>query len=35
MIGTAWHSRRLYLLDDDASSSSISWTSLLSSYFTT
>ena len=35
MIGTAWHSRGLYLLDDDTSSSSISRTSLLSSYFTT
>ena len=35
MIGTARHSRGLYLLDDDTSSSSISRTSLLSSYFTT
>ncbi|TYK08586.1 Retrovirus-related Pol polyprotein from transposon TNT 1-94 [Cucumis melo var. makuwa] len=35
MIGTTWHSRGLYLLDDDAYSSSISRTSLLSSYFTT
>ncbi|TYK26198.1 Retrovirus-related Pol polyprotein from transposon TNT 1-94 [Cucumis melo var. makuwa] len=34
-IDTAWHSRRLFLLDDDTSSSSISRTSLLSSYFTT
>ncbi|TYK29238.1 Beta-galactosidase [Cucumis melo var. makuwa] len=35
MIGTARHSMGLYLLDDDASSSSISKTSLLSSYFST
>ncbi|KAA0048807.1 Beta-galactosidase [Cucumis melo var. makuwa] len=35
MIGTARHSRELYLLDDDTSSSSISRTSLLSLYFTT
>ena len=35
MIGTARHSRGLYLLDDDTSSSSIPRTSLLSSYFTT
>ena len=35
MIGTARHNRGLYLLDDDASSSSIPRTSLLSSYFTT
>ena len=35
MINTAWHNRDLYLLDDDASSSNISRTSLLPSYFTT
>ncbi|KAA0065525.1 kirola-like [Cucumis melo var. makuwa] len=35
MISTARHSRGLYLLDDNASSSRISRTSLLSSYFTT
>ena len=35
MIETAEHSRGLYLLDDGASSSSTSRTSLLSSYFTT
>ena len=35
MIGTARHSRGLYLLDDDTSSNSISITSLLSFYFTT
>ncbi|KAL0557503.1 hypothetical protein IC582_006047 [Cucumis melo] len=35
MIGTAQHSRGLYLLNDDTSSSSTSRTSLLSSYFTT
>ena len=35
MIGTARHSRGLYLLDDDTSSSSISRISLLSFYFTT
>ena len=32
-IGTAWHSKGLYILDDDTSSSSISRTSLPSSYF--
>ncbi|KAA0062000.1 Integrase, catalytic core [Cucumis melo var. makuwa] len=35
MIATAQHSRELYLLDDDTSSSCISRTSLISSYFTT
>ncbi|TYK29954.1 reverse transcriptase [Cucumis melo var. makuwa] len=35
MIGPTQHNRGLYLLDDDASSSSISRMSLLSSYFTT
>ncbi|KAA0060328.1 kirola-like [Cucumis melo var. makuwa] len=35
MIGTARHNRGLYLLDDNASSSSISRTSLSSSYFST
>ena len=35
MIGPTKHNRGLYLLDDDASSSSISRTSLLSSYFST
>ena len=35
MIGTTQHNKSLYLLDDDASSSNISKTSLLSSYFTT
>ena len=35
MISTARHSRGLYLLDDDASSSNISRTTLLSSYLTT
>ena len=35
MIGTARHNMGLYLLDDDVPSSSISRTSLLSSYFTT
>ena len=35
MIGITRHSRGLYLLDDDTSSSSISRTSLLSLYFTT
>ncbi|KAA0026222.1 Cysteine-rich RLK (receptor-like protein kinase) 8 [Cucumis melo var. makuwa] len=34
-IDTAWHSRRLYILDDHTSSSSISRTSLQSSYFST
>ena len=34
-IGTTRHSRGLYILDDDTSSSSISRTSLLSSYFST
>ncbi|KAA0041482.1 Beta-galactosidase [Cucumis melo var. makuwa] len=35
MIDTIRHNKGLYLLDDDASSSTISRTSLLSSYFTT
>ncbi|TYK17784.1 putative mitochondrial protein [Cucumis melo var. makuwa] len=35
MIGTARHSKGLYLLNNDTSSSSTSRTSLLSSYFTT
>ncbi|TYK05539.1 Beta-galactosidase [Cucumis melo var. makuwa] len=35
MIGTARHSRRLYILDDDTFRSSISRISLLSSYFST
>ncbi|KAA0035768.1 reverse transcriptase [Cucumis melo var. makuwa] len=34
-IGTAVHSRGLYILDDDASRNSISRTNLLSSYFST
>ena len=34
-IGTARHSRGLYILDDETSGSSISRTSLLSSYFST
>ncbi|KAA0041009.1 reverse transcriptase [Cucumis melo var. makuwa] len=34
-IGTARHSRELYIFNDDTSSSSISMTSLLSSYFST
>ncbi|KAL0560757.1 hypothetical protein IC582_001170 [Cucumis melo] len=34
-IGTTGHSRGLYILNDDTSSSSISTTSLLSSYFST
>ena len=35
VIGTARHSRGLYIFDDDTSSSSISRTSLLASYFST
>ena len=35
MIGTVRHNRGLHLLDDDAPSSSMSRTSLLSSYSTT
>ncbi|KAL0539854.1 hypothetical protein IC582_024075 [Cucumis melo] len=34
-IGTVWHSRGLYILNDNTSGSSISTTSLLSSYFST
>ncbi|KAA0048527.1 transportin-3 isoform X1 [Cucumis melo var. makuwa] len=34
-IGTARHSRRLYILDDDTSCSTLSRVSLLSSYFST
>ncbi|KAL0556490.1 hypothetical protein IC582_005004 [Cucumis melo] len=34
-IGTARHSKELYILDDDTSCSSLSRTSLLSSYFST
>ncbi|KAA0063757.1 reverse transcriptase [Cucumis melo var. makuwa] len=35
MIGIVWHSKELHMFNDDASFSSISRTSLLSSYFTT